>query len=212
MACKKECFEATVNVCSDITIRAGFLANYPFYYILLLRNNHRIQRSATTNLEGELVIDQDDLPPGLFAIEQVVGIELRDGNNYLQKIFFQFGGEIYGCILADIQRINVAPGDTSELNVIQFVDSNTPENAALIFMTDTNFQIQQSANDVLEYISLSNANPFTVKIGTTLGGNEITEQYVTDGNVISLLYHSPAAETIYVSGIPANTLVKIKKS
>ena len=212
MACKKECYDATVITCSDIVIRAGFTPNYPLFYIITARNNHRVQRQVTTNADGELLINMDILPPGYLVMEGFMTIEVRDGNDFLQPVLFEFGGEEYSCILVNLVKVDIENGDSSEMNVIKSSTPAVPVDPSITFETDTDFRIDLQAGQDLEYVSLKNSSPMNVTFGTTPGGSEILAIPVTSSAANVLMIHADANMSIYVGGILPNTTVKKKIS
>lgn len=213
MACKKDCYEAVVSTCSDIIIKAGFTSFYPLFVILTDRFGNKTQRLFTTNSDGDLVIEKDNLPAGFLEIPQLLNIELRDGSNYLQPVLFDFGGEPYSCIQAESVSMDLAEGDTSAVNVIQFTEASDPVDAGMLLPVESNFTIALLDGKTLEYISFKNLLPLTVKIGTTAGGSDVmAETTITDNQPQVLMHSANGNETLYVEGILPGTIVKIKKS
>ena len=77
---------------------------------------------------------------------------------------------------------------------------------------DGDFSFDMEEDTVLEYITLRKNANLNIKIGTTQGGEEIWSGTVGDAGPVQLMYYVTQAETIYVSGVPAGTIVKTKIS
>lgn len=212
MSCANGCFEAQLNGCDDIIVRAAFTPLFPLYWQVTKVGSSKVyQRLTQTNADGDLVIAKDDLPDGFLIPGRQFNIKIRDGNNFHQPILFVFGDTEYGCIVAEVMNYKVEEGDNSEVNVIQLTDGVTPADPSITFIANEDFEIPLTDGQVLDYVSLRNATPFTVLIGTTPGGNELAEREI-DNQPILLTYQAVGDTTIYVTGIQPATTVKIKKS
>lgn len=128
MSCENACYEAVIESCNDIIIRAGFAGVQPLYWLIKRPgSNNLYQRLTTTNVEGDLVIPIDDLPAGFLIPGGYYNIQVRNGDNYLQAVTFDFGGTEYDCIQAQLITINRDEEDESEVNVIEFNSSFIPD-------------------------------------------------------------------------------------
>ncbi len=124
MSCKKGCYEAVLQSCSNIIVRAAFPTNYPIYWIIQkFGSNNIYQHLSLTNSNGELLINKSDLPDGYLVSNSYYKIQLRNGNDYLQPVTFVFGGQQFNCIQAKLVNITRNSSDNSEVNVIEFKQS-----------------------------------------------------------------------------------------
>lgn len=81
------------------------------------------------------------------------------------------------------------------------------------FEVDGDFTIQVTRHQVLDYICfIGLPNATDIKIGTTENGNEIKDITVADDQPVVLHTYMEADKTIYVTGVPAGTLIKTKFS
>lgn len=139
MSCKKGCYEAVLQSCNNIVVRADFPANYPLYWIISKFGSANIhQRLVTTNVNGDLLISKTDLPLGYLLTGNFYKIEVKDGANYLQPVTFAFGTEQYTCIQAKFVNYTRDILDNSEVNVVEFKEpvvlGSTPNvSSAIIF-------------------------------------------------------------------------------
>lgn len=114
------CFEATIETCNDIVVRAGFTASTPYYWTIKKSSSSNIiQRLTSTNADGDLLIPKADLPAGYLVKGNHYTIQVRLGSNYLQLVTLIFGAEVYQCIIAELANIDREEGDDSEVNVIK---------------------------------------------------------------------------------------------
>jgi hypothetical protein len=73
------------------------------------------------------------------------------------------------------------------------------------------FSIQLLGGNVLEWILFNGSTfPFNLKIGTTSGGNEILTVDVVDSQPVLIYKYTGSTQTIYFTGVPANSIVSIK--
>lgn len=121
MSCEKACYEATIETCNDIVVKAGLTASTPFYWIIRKASSSNIiQRLTATNADGDLTIAKADLPAGYLIKGNHYKIEVRNGSNYLQKVPLTFGAEEYQCVIAQLVGIDRESDDGSQLNVIEY--------------------------------------------------------------------------------------------
>jgi hypothetical protein len=211
MSCENGCYEAVISGCNDIVIRAGFTPNYPMYWIVKKSNSNNIYQKLTqTTVDGDLIINMDDLPLGYLTANSFLNIQVRNGNNYLQPVLFQFGIDTYQCVVAKLINV-ISPNDNSSFNIIQYSNSMAI-NESLFFSVNADFTIDLKAGETLEYISLNNSSTMNIVVSTTPDGNELAEQEVLNLQPLVLMHVAASDETIYVKGILPNTLVKFKKS
>ncbi len=121
MSCEKACYEAIIESCNNIVVRAGFPASFPLYWVVSKTNSNNLyQRLTTTNIDGDLVIPKADLPSGFLLQNNFYKILVKNGNDYLQPVTFVFGTSQYNCIISQLVKINRTNDDLSEVNVIEF--------------------------------------------------------------------------------------------
>lgn len=78
---------------------------------------------------------------------------------------------------------------------------------------DGNFSFAVLEDQVIEYITFKKiGSTLNIRIGTTDGGNEILEAAVDNPGPLELNYYVQQDTTIYVSGVTAGTITKIKIS
>lgn len=120
MSCEKACFEATVEACNDIKIKAGLTASTSYYWIIQVPGKSNIyQRLVITDADAVLTILKDDLPAGYLITGGNYRIQIRTGENYLVPVELSFGGLNYSCILASIGTIIREEDDESDINLIE---------------------------------------------------------------------------------------------
>lgn len=128
MSCNPGCFESTIETCNDIIIRANFSANLPLYWLVQkVGSSNLYQKLSASDVNGDLTIPKDQLPPGFLLAGSAINIKVRSGANYLQEVTFEFGDVEYGCIIAELVDITRADDDDSEINVIQFNEALVPD-------------------------------------------------------------------------------------
>lgn len=123
MSCAKGCFQAQVQACTSITIRAGFPPNYSLYWCVQKIGKPKIyQKLTSTENNGDLVISADEFPDGYLFPGCQLRIQIRQGNNFLQPILMVFDDVEYECIMAELIDLvttddlqNVITGQTAEL-------------------------------------------------------------------------------------------------
>lgn len=119
MSCEKACYEANIETCNDIVVKAGLTASTPYYWIInKTSSSNIIQRLTATNADGDLTIPRADLPAGYLIKGNHYNIQVRDGSNYLQKVPLVFGAEEYQCVVAEMVSIDREESDNSKMNVI----------------------------------------------------------------------------------------------
>lgn len=127
MSCENSCYEAIIEGCNNIIVRAGFPPNFPLYWVMQkATSSNIIQRVTTTNSEGDLLIPKADLPAGYLVKGNQYKIRVKNGTDYLQPVTFVFGGDQYTCIMAELLNINRDDSDDSEVNVIEFKQAIVP--------------------------------------------------------------------------------------
>jgi hypothetical protein len=129
MGCENGCYEAIIECCNSIVVKASFPPNYGLYWVVNKIGSNKIhQRLTQTNSQGDLIIDKAALPLGYLVTGNQIKIQIKDGANYLQPITFVFGGKNYNCTIAQLSDINKQIGDNSGVNVIQFTEAIVPGN------------------------------------------------------------------------------------
>lgn len=119
MNCENACYEAQIQSCNDIVVKAGLTANVPVYWIISKASSSNIyQRLTNTDANGELVIQKADLPAGFLVKGNHYKIEVRNGTDYLQPVTLVFAGKQYSCIMIEIVNVNRDSEDGSMVNVI----------------------------------------------------------------------------------------------
>lgn len=120
MSCTN-CFEALIQSCSDVIIKAALPANYPVYWRINKASGNKIyQKLVNAASNGDITIAKADLPDGfLNSYAGPFNIELRDGNNYLNNIAVFFDGVQYTCIQFDVKEFSKPADDDSPTNVIE---------------------------------------------------------------------------------------------
>jgi len=127
MSCDTACFEATIESCNNIVVRAAFPPNYPLFWIISkASSSNQYQRVVTTNGQGDLLISKTLLPAGFLLKGNQYKIILKNGTDYLQPVTFMFGGKQYSCIIAGLVNFDRDNGDNSEVNVIEFKQAIIP--------------------------------------------------------------------------------------
>ena len=118
MSCENACYEADVNGCSDITLKAGLAANSDFYAIVTKTSSSNVhQRQLTTDAEGTLVLPKDSFPDGLFS-NGFFNLKIRDTSTYtLQPLVFN--SLSYNCVLFKIVNTDIETDDESPISTIQ---------------------------------------------------------------------------------------------
>lgn len=119
MGCEKSCYEAKIQGCNDIVVKAGLSANVPVYWIISKASSSNIyQRLTNTNGEGELLIPKSMLPAGFLVKGNHYKIQVRNGTDYLQPVTLTFDGKQYSCVMVEIVNIDRDNEDGSKVNVI----------------------------------------------------------------------------------------------
>jgi hypothetical protein len=157
MSCENSCFEASIESCNDIVVRAGFPANYPLYWIICKAGSNNLkQRLTLTNVNGDLVIPQSDLPAGYLLTGNFYKIQVKNGNDYLQPVTFVFGGTQHTCIICQLLSFDRDEFDNSEINVIQFKEAvipgtpSSPGNSIVYpFVNQTSFTYNHSLGRIV---------------------------------------------------------------
>lgn len=127
MNCSNGCFEAIIESCNDIVVRAVFPPNFPLYWIISKEGRPNIyQRLVNTNGSGDLIILKSDLPPGFLITGNHYKIRVKNGTDYLQPVTLFFGGTQYTCITTELIDIGRLETDNSEVNVIEFKQALIP--------------------------------------------------------------------------------------
>jgi hypothetical protein len=187
MSCASGCYEATVENCNDIIIRAAFPSNYPLYWLIQKGSGNIHQRLVETDDNGDLTIEKSNLPNGYLIKGAYYKIKIRNGANYLQSVNFTFGDDQYSCIMAQIATFNRDEEDDSEVNVIQFTAAETSGSSGdseyLIPVTAEQFTdaTHYDDADIIGHdlaIFWNNANRYLLPTEwtTTLGGINITAE------------------------------------
>lgn len=128
MSCEKACFEAVIESCNDIIVRANFPANFPLFWLMSKPGSANIyQRRTNTNGSRELVIPKASLPAGFLIKGGFYNILVKNGDDYLQPVTFVFGTKQYTCIIAQLVNFNREEEDDSEVNVIEFKEAIVPD-------------------------------------------------------------------------------------
>src|SRR5436190_294819 len=134
MSCSSGCYEATIESCNDIIIRAGFTPDSPLYWLIQKVGSNNIhQRLTIANGEGDLPIPKSDLPDGYLIKGAYYKIQIRNGSEYLQPVSLTFGETQYSCILLSLNSFDRADDDESGVNIIQFTGAIIPEGDGEIF-------------------------------------------------------------------------------
>lgn len=127
MSCQSGCFEAKIQSCNDIVVRGNFPPNIPLYWIVQRPGYPKLYQVKTfSENNGDLIISWDELPTGFFVTGRQMKIEIRNGNDYSQKIAMIFDGVQYACIIAEMMSIDTKVGDDSPVNVITGLDTTIP--------------------------------------------------------------------------------------
>jgi len=128
MDCSNGCYEAIIESCNNIIVRAVFPPNFPLYWVLSKEGRQNIyQRLVSTDGNGDLTILKADLPAGFLITGNHYKIRVKNGADYLQPVTFVFGGKQYTCITTELMNIGRDETDTSEVNVIQFEEAILPD-------------------------------------------------------------------------------------
>jgi hypothetical protein len=189
MSCETGCFEAEIESCNDIVVRAGFPANFPLYWLLQRAFSHNIHQCITlTNSDGDLIIPKADLPAGLLIKGGQYKIRIKNGNDYLQPVTFLFGGTQYSCIMAELNSVNRDESDNSETNVIQFKESiipgdapSAPNSIVYPFANETEFTYNHNLGRIVD-VSIYNlaGNPLIATVtDDTVNHNYITVSFTS---------------------------------
>lgn len=197
MSCENACYEAIIESCNNIVVRAGFPANFPLYWVVSkAASSNLIQRLVTTNSNGDLLIDKSLLPIGFLIKGNQYKILVKNGTDYQQPVTFVFGGTQYKCIIAELVRIDRDSSDNSEVNVIEFKQAIVPggspaDDSSIVypFVNQTSFTYNHNLGRIVD-VSIYN-----------LAG-EILLASITDDvvnhNYITITFTSPTSGRLLI--------------
>lgn len=121
MSCPS-CYEAVINKCSDIIVKAGLPPSTEFYVLLSKPGKTTIyERDFTTDAEGVLIVSIDGFPAGYFTqYGGPVQMQLKKKADYsLQNFSFGEPPVQYDCVLISLRSIDTEEGATSPVSTIQ---------------------------------------------------------------------------------------------
>lgn len=101
------CYEAILpECCEQLVLAVGLAANTQYAFEVTDKFDHTRWNSATTNADGQLVIDMNIFPEGLF--NRYAGkftIEVRAYlQNYYPPLMLTIGGNDYECIIISFEK------------------------------------------------------------------------------------------------------------
>lgn len=172
------CYEVELAQCPEqIILKANLPAEYDLFWIVKDSLGNKWQRKATTNAQGFLIIETDQLPPGLFMhYRAAFELQLRNGSSYSQPVTFLFADEQFTCVFMKFININWEEGDGSEMNVIDFKtpfvpgDNEVPAGAPII-VTFTNQTTVSYQHNLGRFVSVHafelNGNEIDVEVDNT---------------------------------------------
>lgn len=113
MICTPPCYELILRACSaTIVIKAGLTPSTSYYWLLTTRTGKIYQRQAATDGDGKLTIDCSLLPKGLLTpYAGFFTLEVRKGDDYLQKADLLIGGKTYPCVQLKFATIDAEPAN-----------------------------------------------------------------------------------------------------
>jgi hypothetical protein len=184
LSCEKACFEAVIESCNDIIVRANFPADYSLYWLLSKPGSANIyQRRTTTNGSGDLIIPKASLPAGYLIKGGFYNIQIKDGDDYLQPVTFVFGTAQYTCINAQLVNFNREEEDNSEVNVIEFKEAIVPGDApsgaeAIVyaFANQTSFIYNHNLGRVVDVTIYNLAGEIII---ATVTDDTVNHNYIT---------------------------------
>lgn len=117
MGCENSCYEAQVNGCDNITLKAGLTPDTSYFVQVFKNNNSAVyQREFTTNAEGLLQLSKASFPPGYFT-PGFFTLTVKTAAYLLKPMTFN---EVeYDCVLFQVISTDVEEGDTSPISTIQ---------------------------------------------------------------------------------------------
>lgn len=124
MSCNNACFEVTINVCSDIILRAGIEAATTYYVLVKkIGSNNLYQRKITSTTEAgghQVLIEKSLFPDGFFTPGNNYWLQLRTEADYTEVVPMPFGDPAveYDCVTFSLVQFDIEAGDESEINVI----------------------------------------------------------------------------------------------
>jgi hypothetical protein len=113
------CYEVIIKECSNtIKVKGGLTANTSYYWLIIKPSGKLVQRQVDTDNDGILSIDTTLLGSGLTnAYSGFFTLEIRKGDDYLQKVPLTLGGNNYNCVQIKFATIDAVPDQP--FNVIQ---------------------------------------------------------------------------------------------
>lgn len=118
MSCESGCYEAQVNGCDDIILKAGLAASTAYYLQINKGQNGNVyQRQISTDIDAILTIETSLFPAGYFT-GGYFNLKLRKASDYTVQPL-TFNAASYECVLLHISNIKVQEGDTSPISTIQ---------------------------------------------------------------------------------------------
>lgn len=107
-------------------------------------------------------------------------------------------------------KMVVADQETGQYHT---TDVPTGGESAQAVTREGNFSFAVLEDQVIEYITFKKiGSTLNIRIGTTSGGNEILEAAVDNPGPLALNYYVQQSGNIYVTGVAAGTVTKIKIS
>jgi len=118
MSCENACYEAIVNGCSDITLKAGLAATTAYYVQINKASNSNVhQRQITAESDGSLIIQKASFPAGFFTPGNYK-LSVRLASNFTKQALI-FNTISFNCVLFKIVNTDIETDDTSPISVIQ---------------------------------------------------------------------------------------------
>jgi hypothetical protein len=118
MSCESACYEAQVNGCGNIILKAGLAASTAYYVQINKGNNSNVyQRQVVTDVDGVLTIIKADFPAGYFA-PGYFNLKLRLANTYILQPMV-FNAISYNCVLIQVINTDIETDDLSPISTIQ---------------------------------------------------------------------------------------------
>jgi hypothetical protein len=112
--------------------------------------------------------------------------------------------------LLDYLRFKDESLEITEVNGLQDALNGIAGNNLKTLVSNGSVEISGGAGRCLEYIIIHVVNPITLKIGTTPGGDEISQIEIDNSQPIVVNRYFQTAGTVYLEGIENGTTIKYK--
>ena len=118
MSCENGCYEAQVNGCGNLVLKASLTPSTGYYLQLTKNNSSNVyQRLLTTDVSGFLTINKDLFPDGYFT-SAFFNLKLKLASTFAPQVL-TFNGLPYNCVLLHVVNTDIEISDTSPISTIQ---------------------------------------------------------------------------------------------